>query len=113
MKAEIFVRFSFEGFHYWKDATEHRDYLKNRHRHIFYVELRCPVVHDDREIEFHDLIDEGKQFFKDGEMNNMSCEMMARKLSEDLSSKYYRTFTASVSEDNECGATITKEYNVY
>lgn len=112
MKAEIFVRFTFEGFHSWKDASEHRKYLSYRHRHNFHVELRCHVEHDDREIEFHDLIDEGKSYFVNGEMNNMSCEMMARKLAEDLSTKYKRSFTASVSEDGECGATITKDFDV-
>ena len=105
-KAEIFIRFSFVGFHRWEGAPEHRSYLATRHRHLFGVEVKCSVNNDDREIEFHDLLDESKAFFSEPERGNQSCEMMARSLGEFLASRHQRAFTVTVSEDNECGAQV-------
>jgi len=76
-KAEIFVRFTFAGFHRWEGAPTHRSYLAARHRHLFGVEVKCLVNSDDREIEFHDLLDESKGFFNEPERGNQSCEMLA------------------------------------
>lgn len=108
-KAKIFIRFSFEGFHHWRDAPEHRTYLATRHRHNFHVEVQCLVNNDDREIEFHDLLDCSKSFFDNPERGNQSCEMMARNLGKFLVERYKRSFTVSVSEDNECGAIVTTD----
>lgn len=108
-KAEIFVRFSFPGFHRWEGAPEHRSYLASRHRHLFGVEVKCLVENDDREIEFHDLLDESKAFFSESERGNQSCEMMARALGEFLASRYKRSFAVTVTEDDECGAQVFTE----
>lgn len=108
-KAEIFIRFTFAGFHCWESAPEHRSYLASRHRHLFGVEVKCLVNNDDREIEFHDLLDESKAFFSEPERGNQSCEMMARALGEHLAKRYQRTFTVMVSEDGECGAQVVTE----
>jgi hypothetical protein len=105
-KAEIFIRFTFAGFHRWEGAPAHRSYLAARHRHLFGVEVKCLVHNDDREIEFHDLLDESKDFFNDPERGNQSCEMMARTLGEHLAKRYQRIFTVIVSEDGECGAQV-------
>ncbi len=94
-KAEIFVRFTFAGFHRWEGAPAHRSYLATRHRHLFGVEVKCLVNNDDREIEFHDLLDESKNFFNDPERGNQSCEMMARILGEYLAKRYQRMFTVT------------------
>lgn len=108
-KAEIFIRFNFAGFHRWEGAPEHRSYLASRHRHLFGVEVKCLVNNDDREIEFHDLLDESKAFFNEPERGNQSCEMMARALGENLAKRYQRAFTVMVSEDGECGAQVVTE----
>jgi len=110
MKHSIFVKFSVAGFHYWKDAPEHRKYLSNNHRHLFVIDIRTHVTHDDREIEFHDLLDYAKSEFKGGEMGGMSCEMMATDLGVKLANRFKRTFLVEVSEDGECGASIIIEY---
>jgi hypothetical protein len=107
--SEIFVRFTAEGFHSWSGAPQHRTYLANLHRHLFYVEVRCNVTHDDREIEFHDLLDKAKELFKSIDMSEKSCEQMARDLGNSLVQEYDRTFTVEVSEDNECGAKVVVE----
>lgn len=109
-KAEIFIRFTFAGFHRWEGAPEHRSYLAERHRHLFGVEVKCLVNNDDREIEFHDLLDESRDFFNEPERRDQSCEMMARALGEYLSRQYQRAFTVIVSEDNECGAQVLTEF---
>ncbi len=107
--AEIFIRFTFPGFHRWEGAPEHRSYLASRHRHLFGVEVKCLVYNDDREIEFHDLLEESKAFFSEPERGNQSCEMMARALGEYLASRHQRSFTVTVNEDGECGATVITE----
>ncbi len=48
--------------------------------------MKCLVNNDDREIEFHDLLDESKAFFNEPERGNQSCEMMARALGSSLPS---------------------------
>ena len=108
-KAEIFIRFTFAGFHCWESAPEHRSYLASRHRHLFGVEVKCLVNNDDREIEFHDLLDESKAFFNEPERGNQSCEMMARALGEHLAKRYQRSCTVMVSEDGVWGAQVVTE----
>ena len=110
--SEIFVRFKVEGIHCWANAPEHRSYLATLHRHLFYIEVRCNVSHDDREIEFHDLLDTAKSLFTGGNMGNKSCEQMARNLATELVQRYQRSFTVEVSEDNECGAKVIVSYEI-
>lgn len=78
--ARIVVRFVAEGWHCWPAAPEHRSYLASRHRHLFHVEVRLPVVHEEREVEFHDLLDAAKVDFGSGEFGAASCETLARDL---------------------------------
>jgi len=107
--AEIFVKFSRVGFHCWPLAPGHRSYLTQQHRHRFDVKASCEVTHDDREIEFHDMIDFGESMFADilihGDISQ-SCEAMARELARRYCHKYKRAFSVTVGEDEECGATV-------
>ncbi len=109
--AKIFVTFQRVGFHRWQDAVGHRHYLYSRHRHIFHVRIECFVSHDDREIEFHDLIDQAAkiwdQRYPNGEMGITSCEQAAAVLGAALMALFDRNFDVSVSEDGECGAMVT------
>lgn len=114
--ATIHVRFTMEGFHYWPDAPDHRNYLAFEHRHLFCVEVSTQVDHDDREIEFHDLRDEAIVAFKANYTNAiakvlgaLSCEMIARNMGAALADKHARAFTVQVWEDGECGASVTAE----
>lgn len=109
--ATIFVRLQVVGFHFWPSAPPHRDYLGVRHRHLFHVEVRTQVKHQDREIEFHDLRDAALFVWSDmvapqGEAGSQSCETMARRIAIELAHSFDRDFTVSVSEDGECGATV-------
>lgn len=113
----IFVTFQESGFHNWPDAPTERSYLASRHRHIFHVRVETTVDHDDREIEFHDLIDRAKPAFRnlrlpkkgstDNDFGGQSCEILARRLGTSLADYFNRAFTVTVSEDGECGATVS------
>lgn len=106
-KSDIFVRFVKAGFHLWPNAPPSRAYLAQRHRHLFHVEVRVEVRHDDREIEFHDLLEEAEDLFEIAD-DTMSCEMMARVLANRLMALHdQRIFAVTVSEDGECGATVS------
>jgi hypothetical protein len=80
---------------------------------MFHIEVRCEVTHDDREIEYHDLMDLTRGFVAESaestetcSFGSMSCEQIARRLGIKLSEKYERPFTVLVSEDGEAGAMV-------
>lgn len=113
--ATIKVRFTRPGFHFWLGATGKRAYLSAKHRHLFHVEVRTVVHHDDREIEFHDLRDEAADLFDalgngGGELGPMSCEMIARSIGASLAAKYKRSVTVEVSEDGEFAAEVCSQW---
>lgn len=105
------IRFQVEGFHRWPDAPEPRAYLAQSHRHLFHVEVQIEVFHDDREIEFHDLLDFTRSVFPGGDMGSDSCEVMAKEIIKQLTNKYgRRAMQVSVFEDGEVGAVVTNEF---
>lgn len=95
-----------EGFHNWPGAPDEVDFLRVRHRHLFYIYAEKPVYHDDRDVEF---ILFGRQiaayldetFGTPMELGASSCERLAVRLIEqfDLSA-------CSVFEDDENGAIV-------
>lgn len=108
MSCELFVRFREVGFHCWPGAPEHRDYLRDRHRHVFHVEVRLPVRADDsREIEYHDALDVAIERWPGEELGSSSCELLAQTLADELAEWAERDCTVSVSEDGENGATAS------
>lgn len=104
---KIIVRFAVQGFHHWPEPSVNRSYLGNRHRHLFHVEVETSVLHENREVEFHDLHDEAWALFPGGELGGQSCEMLARALAESLRTKLRRPVTVTVFEDNEMGARVS------
>lgn len=119
MKKKIRICFEYPGFHRWPDAPERRKYLRDLHRHLFKIEVEMEVRDNDREIEFHDLLDMCKAITGYGEQFNMecnqdaSCELHAEVLLSNLTSQYCkkinRYISVTVSEDGECGATVINE----
>lgn len=112
LRRYVEVSFTAEGWHRWPGARPRRDYLKARHRHLFHVRVRMEVEGKDREVEFHDLLDEAKAAFGAGHFGSKSCECMAEELIrhfEDQPHYKGRAMVASVSEDGECGALVTLE----
>src|ERR1700758_1420516 len=105
-ECSITVRFATPGFHQWPDAPPRRSYLRSMHRHLFHVEVTTPVEHHERQIEFHDLMDEAKGLFGPRARSD-SCETMAHELASELSRLHDgRPFKVSVFEDEEAGATV-------
>lgn len=117
LPAEIFVRFNLPGIHCWKDATDNRAYLKYPHRHLFHFTIKMEVGHNNREVEFHDLIlksqmfvnsmcDDTSSFTDQFDFGGRSCEHIASELGQELANFYKRFVTVTVSEDEEAGASV-------
>ncbi len=103
------VNFQVEGWHGWKDAPDQRAYLRESHRHLFKIAASIEVFHDDREIEFHDLLDFCNSITPRGKLNNQSCEQIAESLLQSLLDKYgvNRKSVIKVFEDGEVGAELS------
>lgn len=113
MTTKIVVRLQIEGLHYWPDAAKvfpEVGFLADPHRHIFFIELKKPVYHNDRDIEFlifkravQDYL--YKKYYNTDKrchyFSNMSCEMIATDLLNEFSCDF-----VSVFEDNENGAEV-------
>lgn len=111
----ITVKTSYAGFHRWLKAPEKVSYLRHRHRHMFFVELRVIVTAPDREIEFFTLQGELKQIIErdldsstNADVLDFSCEHIAGYLYEIFSANY-ELYSVSVSEDGENCATVTRQ----
>lgn len=107
-KNYVVVKTQFEGFHYWKDAPEEVKFLRDLHRHMFYVRVEVPVNHEDRDIEIILL----KRFVNETcsiltepiKKYGWSCERIAQEIAGAILYKYNITQCAVyVLEDNENG----------
>ncbi len=107
-RTEIVVRYTAPGWHFWPGAPIHRAYLAYKHRHLFYAEVEIEVFDDDREIEFHDVLDFCRTKFDGGDLKSLSCEHMARGLLMSLLDQYgtERRITVTIYEDNEVGGRV-------
>jgi len=113
MTTKIVVRLQIEGLHCWPDAEKvfpEVGFLSDPHRHIFFIELKKKVYHDDRDIEFimfkRDVQNYlYKKYYSDEKrchnFFNMSCEMIAKELLKEFNCEF-----VSVFEDNENGAEV-------
>lgn len=108
MTRTIYVRFNRVGWHRWPHAPARRDYLASPHRHLFNIEVGLTVLHDDREVEFHDLLEDCKAAVPDQhKWGEQSCEAIAAVLARQVRALYPdRTITVDISEDGECGACL-------
>lgn len=124
-KTTIIVNFQLEGFHNWPRVEEHFpevDFLKHRHRHMFWFKAEKAVNHDDRHLEIILFKREMIAYLKDRyaayegdevdpllytthlEFGAMSCEMIAKELVKNFGLK-----SCEVLEDGENGARVEKE----
>jgi hypothetical protein len=113
MRTSVIVRLQVDGMHNFPKAAElfpEVAFLAERHRHIFHIELKKEVFHDDRDVEFimfkKDVTDFLKQMYykpetRTHEFGPMSCEMIARQLLNQFS-----CVSATVWEDLENGAIV-------
>jgi hypothetical protein len=106
-KTYIKVRTEFEGFHFYPgagDIDSRIEFLERNHRHLFKVEVKISVTHLDRELEFFLVKWALQDFIKAGNLNHLSCEMIATNiLAHHLVPKYgeNRYYEITVSEDGE------------
>lgn len=119
MQTTIFCRTEFEGTHCYPEAPEEVAYLRSEHRHMFGVEVRMDVYHDDREVEFIMLkhfvsgwIDERlKRGEKVAKLGAMSCEQVAKELIVELEQRFgmARHLVVAINEDGENGAIVYED----
>lgn len=117
MNTFIIVKTQYEGIHRYKDAPDQVSFLRDYHRHIFNIEAKIEVFHEDRELEFimvkqkiNAYFDKLKDEYGVYNMGDQSCEMIAKRIIDLLKENYgNRKITVSVFEDNENGAVVEEE----
>ena len=114
INTEVFCTLQIEATHNWPNCPFREVlYLRDPHRHVFYIKAHKLVSHDDRHIEFICLKHDIKQYIHEQywsqtikmcEFGAKSCEMLGRELAErfDLSQ-------VEVSEDNENGSVVYRK----
>jgi hypothetical protein len=115
-KRLIEVTFQKEGIHKYPAALTDPNladvsFLGHPHRHIFHFRVRISVQHNDRDIEFIQFKRWLESLYSDStlELNFKSCEMIAEELIGVISSRYNRSMSVSVFEDDENGAYLEYE----
>lgn len=106
---EVWSTVELYGFHHWPDAAKvnpNRAYLGDRHRHRFVITATVRVVHEDRQVEFHDLHD-AIYWWWQPERGPQSCEQIGVELHRHLTGKGMDVSQIVVSEDGYDGATLT------
>ncbi len=101
----IIVKSQFTALHHWPNCPfDEVSFLKNKHRHIFYITIKAKVNHNDRDLEFFMVKKELDKFLQaySYDLGAMSCEMIC----EDILSKFSYINYACVMEDNENGSEI-------
>ena len=116
-KRWVYVTFQKAGFHRYPDADINPTladvaYLGQKHRHLFKFNVQIAVVHNDRDLEFHQVLNYCESLFEGTlDIDFKSVEMLADDLYIQLAQKYpNRDMKIGVSEDGECGCLI--EYNI-
>lgn len=103
----IKVQLKVEGLHRWKDCNiDEVSFLRNTHRHIFYITCKKIVSHKDRDIEiiqFKRSIESylTSMFGKPCNFSEMSCEMIAEDILQN-----FKLSSCEVLEDGENGAIV-------
>lgn len=87
MKTTVIIQIDVEGFHYYKDAPNEVNYLRNNHRHTFKIKAGYLVNDLDREKEIFICRDQVISYLKGiygipCNFEMMSCEMIAKKILE-------------------------------
>ena len=101
------IKLQKEGYHYWKDAPEETNFLRNRHRHIFHITVSVEQNHNSRDVEYIAFKNwlEGVIPVIDGPQ---SCETIASHIKKLVETHFNnsRKVKVQVMEDNENGALV-------
>lgn len=104
----IWIRFTFEGFHRWRNAPDEVAFLRDRHRHLFHVRVEWLVQHADRDREF--FIEQRKaqqavnRLQQEADCEEWSCEQWAFRIMEETDA-----WSVEVSEDGENGSLVQRQ----
>jgi hypothetical protein len=116
MKTYVIVRLQVDGEHNFPAAKKlfpEVAFLSDPHRHMFHIEAKREVFHDDRDVEFimfkRDLQDYLKQVYYKPEKRThvfgpMSCEMICKDIMNQFDCK-----SVTVWEDLENGAEVVAD----
>jgi len=105
----IVVKVRWEGLHFWPGCDiQSVSFLRDRHRHIFHIEIGKAVSHGDRDIEIivfkRAVIACLDAHFPDRDMGSLSCEQLAEFLLKEFGASWVK-----VLEDGENGAEVRAE----
>jgi len=113
LTTNVIINLQVEGLHCWPAAKEvfpEVSFLSDPHRHMFHIQLKKRVMHNDRDVEFiifkRDVLDYlYTKYYLDvqriHDFGSRSCEMIATELYEKFDCEY-----VSVFEDGENGAEV-------
>jgi hypothetical protein len=113
MRKNIIVTLQIAGVHQWKECLiEEVSYLRDLHRHVFYITCKVAVESNDRQIEIirfknrvlNYVATEWGRGNRECNFENMSCEAIAEQLV-----KHFNLSYCKVLEDNENGAEVINE----
>jgi len=117
-KRWVWVTFQKAGFHKYPAAStdpslQDVSYLGGRHRHLFKFKVQVQIFHNDRELEFHQLLNYCESLYNEQlELDFKSVEMLADELYAALDERYpTRDMKINISEDGECGCIIEYKGN--
>lgn len=112
LSIQVIVKLQVEGTHNWPGCPiEEVDYLKHPHRHMFHIEARKKVTHEDRDVEIirlgHEIRNYLHDVFYDSDkrchaFGSRSCEMLATQLV-----RVFNLESCQVLEDGENGSIVT------
>ena len=110
-QTNIIINIQVEGLHSWPECSiKEVSFLKEPHRHIFFICCKKKVEHNDRDVEIIRFKREVQYFllseFGKGHKNAEGCDF-GRMSCEDISLLLLEKFNlnyCSVLEDNENGA---------
>lgn len=103
----IKIKLQFEAVHCWPTCNiKEVEYLRNLHRHIFYIEIQKRVKHNNRDIEI--IMFKQKVLLYLGTLNGNLKDWSCEDLAEHLLNKY-DAVSVEVLEDNENGAIVFYE----
>lgn len=118
MTKNIYIKTSFEAFHKYTNAPQQVAFLRNYHRHKFYVKVELSVSNEDRELEFFiikKIIDDYLMAHLNDTYSEKSCEMFAHQIflfiTKHKALSNTETVKVTVSEDDENGASIKGKVN--
>nr|UWG83235.1 MAG: 6-pyruvoyl tetrahydropterin synthase [Bacteriophage sp.]UWI40738.1 MAG: 6-pyruvoyl tetrahydropterin synthase [Bacteriophage sp.] len=101
-----------EGFHCWPEADGELAYLKNSHRHIFFITAEFPVHNANREIEIISQQNAIKRYLLSKYGDEDGACHFGRRSCEDIAAEILNQFENSTSctvlEDGFGGARVVR-----